>query len=414
MSGNSAYAVAMEQLDQVAARMKLPAAVVDQLREPERSLTVRIPVRMDSGDVRTFTGYRVHHNSALGPTKGGTRVHPDEKYEDVLALSFWMTIKNALAGIPAGGAKGGIVADPLTLSQGEMERLCRAYMRAIMPLVDSKLDIPGPDIGTPQEVMAWFLDEYEQCRGRHEPSVIAGKPPVLGGSLGRDRATAYGVACVLQQALAERGASLQGLRVAIQGFGNLGGNLALILSQRGATVIAISDVTGGWFKAEGLDVEEAFRYAHENKTLRGWGGGQPLSNGEVLTLDCDALIPAAIQSQITEAKVGEVRARLIVEGANGPTTPEAEQYLLAHGVFLVPDIVANVGGAVVSYFEMVQDLYMHFWTEEQVISQLEQHMVQVFRQVYGVAQQEGVSLRLAAWMLALNKVVSAMRLRGRV
>ncbi len=412
--GASAYEVAMLQLDKVAKRMNLSDEVVAELREPERSLTVRIPVRMDNGKVRTFTGFRVQHSTVLGPTKGGTRLHPEEKYEDVLALAFWMTIKNALAGLPAGGAKGGVIVDPMELSEGELERLMRGYVRAIMPIMGTRKDIPGPDIGTPQKVMAWMVDEYEQCRGEHDPAVIAGKPPVLGGSLGRERATAYGVAVVLQQALELKGQSLKEQRIVIQGFGNLGGHLAQILVDKGATIIGISDVTGGYFNADGLDIAGARVYAATHKTLGGWTGGKQINNAELLALECDVLIPAAIQSQIRGDNVDTIKAKLVVEGANGPVTPEAEEALFQRGVPVIPDIVANVGGAVVSYFEMVQDLYSFFWTVEDVESRLEAHMKQVFTDVHRVAEQEGTFLREAAWMLALNKVISAMRLRGRV
>lgn len=414
MAGVNAYEVAMKQLEKVAKRMNLPEEIVDELREPERALTVRIPVRMDNGKVRTFTGFRVQHNSALGPTKGGTRLHPQEKYEDVLALSFWMTIKNALAGIPAGGGKGGIIVDPMQLSEGELERLMRGYTRAISPIMGIHKDIPGPDVGTPQKIMAWMFDEYEQCTGEHAPAVIAGKPPVLGGSLGRERATAYGVSVVLQQFLALKGEEIKGKRVVVQGFGNLGGNLAEILYHKGAIVIGISDVSGAYYKADGLDVPGARAHAREHKLLDGWTGGKSISNAELLALACDVLIPAALQAQIRGDNVADVKAKIVIEGANGPLTPDAEEALLNRGVPVVPDIVANVGGAVVSYFEMVQDLYSFFWTKEDVERQLEEHMKQVFAEVHAVADKEGSSFREAAWMLALNKVIAAMKLRGRV
>lgn len=404
----------MQQLDKVAQRMNLPEEVVAELREPERSLTVRIPVRMDNGKVRTFTGFRVQHNTALGPTKGGTRLHPEEKYEDVLALGFWMTIKNALAGIPAGGAKGGIIVDPMTLSAGELERLMRAYVRAISPIMGVNKDIPGPDIGTPQTVMAWMLDEWEQIHGGHDGAVIAGKPPVIGGSLGREKATATGVSVVLGQALALKGEKVQGQRVVIQGFGNLGGHLAQILFDKGAVIVGISDVSGGYFKEDGLDIPSAHTYLKSHKTLEGWTGGKSISNAELLALHCDVLIPCAIQSQVRGDNVAEVKARLVVEGANGPCTPDAEAALYKRGVPVIPDIVANVGGAVVSYFEMVQDLYSFFWTEADVAKRLEEHMTQVFTEVHHLADKEGATYREAAWMLALNKVIAAMKLRGRI
>jgi len=414
MARKTAYETAMGQLDRVGEQMQLPQAVIAQLREPERSLKVSFSVKMDDGNVKTFTGYRVHHNSALGPTKGGTRIHPQESYDDVVALSFWMTIKNALAGIPAGGAKGGIVADPLELSDGELERICRKYIRAIKPLIGTRVDIPGPDIGTPQQIMAWFMDEYEQCLGEHEPSVIAGKPPLLGGSLARNKATATGLVCVLEQYLSVHGESVEGKTVVVQGFGNLGGNAAEILAGKGARVIGIGDVSGAWYNPSGLDVQDARQYAAKNKVLSGWTGGQVISGEELLELECDVLIPAAIQSQIRGDNVERVKAKIVIEGANGPTTPEAEEYLLGHNVQLIPDIVANVGGAVTSYFEMVQDLYMYFWSEAEVLERLQKHMAVVFNNVWKVAKEQNVSLRTAAWMIALDKIVKAMRMRGRI
>ncbi|HHY70515.1 MAG TPA: Glu/Leu/Phe/Val dehydrogenase, partial [Thermoanaerobacterales bacterium] len=364
-------------------------------------------------EIKTFTGYRVQHNSALGPTKGGTRIHPEESFEDVVALSFWMTIKNALAGIPAGGAKGGIVADTLKLSDSELERVCRKYIREIRPMMGTRKDIPGPDIGTPQKIMGWFIDEYEQCLGEHEPSALAGKPPLLGGSLARNKATATGLVCILEQYLGVHGENVKDKTIAVQGFGNLGGNAAEILESKGARIIGIADVSGAWYNPAGLDVRNARKYAAQNKVLSGWTGGDVISMEEFFALECDVLIPAAIQSQIRGDNVEKVKAKLVIEGANGPTTPEAEEYLLGHGVPLIPDIVANVGGAVTSYFEMVQDLYMYFWSEDEVLERLRKHMVIVFDNVWQVARDQDVPLRTAAWMIALDKIVQAMKMRGR-
>ena len=413
MAKKTAYETAMEQLDLVGKRMGLSETVIEQLREPERSLKVRFPVRMDDGKVKTFTGYRVQHNSALGPTKGGTRIHPEESYQDVVALSFWMTIKNALAGIPAGGAKGGIVADTLKLSDSELERVCRKYVREIRLVMGTRKDIPGPDIGTPQKIIGWFIDEYEQCLGEHEPGALAGKPPLLGGSLARNKATGTGLVYVLERYLGLQGEKVEGKTVAVQGFGNLGGTAAQILEGKGAKVIGIADVSGAWYNPAGMNVRDGREYAAQNKVLSGWAGGDVISMEEFFALDCDVLIPAAIQSQIRGDNVEQVKAKIVIEGANGPTTPEAEEYLLGHGVVLIPDIVANVGGAVTSYFEMVQDLYMYFWSEAEVLERLQKHMVGVFDGVWQVAQEKGVPLRIAAWMIALDKIVQAMEMRGR-
>lgn len=408
----TAYEVALQELHNVATLMRLSDEVVGYLESPERILTVKIPLRMDDGGLQFFTGYRAHHNSALGPVKGGTRFHKDETLDDVKALSFWMSIKNSLAGIPAGGAKGGIAVDPVTLSKTELERLCRGYIRAIYPMLGSRVDIPGPDVGTPQQVMAWFTDEYEVLSHGHEAAAIAGKPPVLGGSLGRDRATGYGLVYSVTEFLRCSGQKLEGKTVAIQGFGNLGSHAADFFTRHGAKVIAASDVHGGIYNPKGLPMEQALKHLGETGSIKGLPGCDALSGKELLEFPCDILVPAALQNQITEDNAGNVRAKLVAEGANGPTTPAAEDILRANGVPVLPDIVANCGGAVVGYFELVQDLQAYFWEEEEIFSRLKTIMTKTCHDVYHLAEQNKTGMRTAAWMLALNKIVLAMTLRG--
>lgn len=409
---DSAYDIAMKGLDDVARLMNLSDEVVGYLRTPRRIMIVDLPVRMDDGSLRFFTGYRAQHNAALGPVKGGTRLHKDETLEDVKALSFWMSIKNSLANIPAGGAKGGIAVDPGTLSPFELERLCRAYIRAVYPMLGSDVDIPGPDIGTPQQVMAWFTDEYETLRQGHEPAAFAGKPPLLGGSLGRDRATGRGLVDTAEKILDLRGEHLRGQRVVIQGFGNLGLHAAHFFAEAGAVVTGVSDVSGGIYNEKGIAPAEAAAFLRAHGSFAGMPGAEAVSNAELLELPCDILAPCALQGQLTGANAAQVRARYVVEGANGPTTPEAEALLRDNGVCVVPDIVANVGGAVVAYFELVQNLYHYYWKEDEVFTRLKTIMHGTATEVWASAGKQNLGLRQAAWVSAIEKIVAAMELRG--
>lgn len=408
----TAYEVALQELEHVASIMNLSDEVIGYLRTPQRIMTVNIPVRMDDGSLKFFTGYRAQHNSALGPVKGGTRFHPEETIDDVKALSFWMTIKNSLANIPAGGAKGGVAVDPSALSKSELERLCRGYIRAVFPILGPKVDIPGPDVGTPQQVMAWLLDEYEVLAHGREPATFAGKPPLLGGSLGRDRATGRGLVYSAAELLRQRDQSLEGKRVVIQGFGNLGSHAARFFAEAGAVVIAASDVKGAVYCAKGIDIGAAFRQVEQAGTIAGLVDTDQITNKELLELECDILVPCALQNQIIVENANLVRAKYVVEGANGPTTPEAEKILNDKGIIVLPDIVANVGGAVVAYFELVQDLYYYFWTEQEVFGRLQEIMVKTCQEVCSVAAERKVTLRNAAWITSLSKVVRAMQLRG--
>lgn len=408
----TAYEVALQELHHVAELMHLNDEVIGYLSTPQRILTVSIPVRMDNGSLKFFTGYRAQHNSALGPVKGGTRFHKDETLDDVKALSFWMTIKNALSNIPAGGAKGGIEVDPATLSKTELERLCRAYVKAVFPMLGPKVDIPGPDVGTPQQVMAWLMDEYENLSQRHEPATFAGKPPVLGGSLGRDRATGRGLVYSVAEALRKMDTALEGKTVAIQGFGNLGSHAATFFTEAGAKVIAIVDVKGGAYNPKGIDVQAAFRQVTDTGSIAGLTNTDAIGNQELLEMKCDILVPAALQNQITETNATRIQARFVAEGANGPVTPAAEKIMIDNGIFVLPDIVANSGGAIVAYFELVQDLQSYFWTEGEVFQRLEKIMVNTCSNVYEISKTKNVTMRTAAWMTALNKIILAMQLRG--
>lgn len=408
----TAYEVATQGLQKVASLMGLSDEVLGYLRTPQRIIIVELPVRMDDGSIRFFTGYRAQHNNALGPVKGGTRFHPHETLDDVKALSFWMTIKNALANIPAGGAKGGIAVDPATLSMGELERLCRAYIRAIFPIIGPQVDVPGPDVGTPQHVMAWFTDEYNILHGGHEPAAFAGKPPLLGGSEGRDRATGRGLVYATDKILALRNESLQGKTVVIQGFGNLGSHASTYYTEHGAVITGVSDVNGGIYNAKGLDIPKVIQHMQQTGSLAGMSNCDAISNVDLLELPCDILAPCALQSQIDTHNANRIRARYIAEGANGPTSPAAEEILHDKGVYIIPDILANVGGAVVAYFELVQDLQHYYWTSDEVFIKLQRIMDKTAEEVYAQSQAKRINLRQAAWVSALTKVIRAMQLRG--
>ena len=408
----TAYDAVLQELHVVAKIMKLPDATVRFLETPQRLTAVTIPVRMDNGSMRCYMGYRSQHNHALGPSRGGTRLHHDETIDDVKALSFWMTIKNALAGIPCGGGKGGIAVDPSSLSQGELERVCRAYIQGIYPVIQPDMDVAGPYMGTPPQVMAWMLDEYERLAGKHVPSAFTGKPIQLGGSQGRVASTGYALVCSAAEFLRHRGQTLEGKTVAIQGFGNLGSHAAATFVQQGARVIAISDVFGGVYNTKGIDIPAAFALLHTTGTITHMPGCDTIDNAALLAMDCDILVPAALQNQITADNAKKIRARCIVEGANGPTTPEAEHIILDRGIPLLPDIVANAGGVTTSFFENVQNRVTDYWTEEEVLVRLKANTVNVCAAVCKVADEKKLSMRQAAWVLALDKVVQAMKLRG--
>ena len=408
----TALEVALQELHAVAEVMNLSDEVVGFLSEPQRVLAVNIPLRMDDGSTKYFKGYRSQHNQALGPARGGTRLHHHETMDDVKALSFWMTVKNSLAGIPSGGGKGGIAVDPLSLSAEELERLCRGYVRAIYPMLGPDQDVFGPDVGTPPQIMAWFLDEYETLLQRHQPCAFSGKPPLLGGSLGRDKATGYGLVYATRELLRQRGQALAGKTVAIQGFGNLGSVAAELFVRSGAKVVAVVDAYGGVYNPGGIDVPKAIALAKKTGTISGLGGCDALTSDELWGIACDIMVPAALQNQITGANAARLKSSFIIEGANGPITPAGEEILLDKGIEVLPGIAANCGGVLVSYFEQVQNRYCFAWGEEEVFTRLEKTLVDVTTGVCSVAAAKNISLRTAAWVLALDKVVQAMKLRG--
>jgi glutamate dehydrogenase (NAD(P)+) len=403
-------------LDDVALRLKLDPGIHDIMRQAERELTVAIPVVMDDGHVKVFTGYRVQHSSARGPCKGGIRYHPDVDLAEVRALAALMTLKCAVVDIPYGGAKGGVICDPSQMSEDELCRMTRRFAAMIMPIIGSKRDIPAPDVNTNAQTMAWIADTVSALRGQTTMEIVTGKPIALGGSLGRKEATGRGVAIATRELLQRTGRKLEHTTVAVQGYGNVGSYAATILDLMGCKVIAVSDISGGIFKPDGLDIGSVNGHvaSHPKHLLEGYEGRgiSQISNEELLTLDVDVLIPAALEHQLHAGNANRVRARMIVEGANGPTTPEADEILQARNVIVVPDILANAGGVVVSYFEWVQDLQYYFWNEEEVNCNLEKIMVRSFNQVWDYSQAQKVPLRMGAYMLAVEKVATAIQNRG--
>lgn len=385
--------------------------MVELLKEPLRILTVRIPVRMDNGKVRMFTGFRAQHNDAVGPTKGGVRFHPDVTVDEVKALSIWMSLKCGIVNLPYGGGKGGIICDPREMSFRELEELSRGYVRAISQLVGPTKDIPAPDVMTNSQIMAWMFDEYSRIREFDAPGFITGKPIVLGGSQGRETATAKGVTIMIDQALAKKGIKLNDARVVIQGFGNAGSFLAKFMHESGARVIGISDVYGALYDPAGLDIDDLLdrrdSFGTVTKLFK-----TTLSNKELLEQECDILVPAAIENQITKENAERIKAPIVVEAANGPTTLEATKILTDRGILLVPDVLASAGGVVVSYFEWVQNNQGYYWTEDEVHAKLKEVMEKAFENVYNVHQSRKVDMRLAAYMVGVRKMAEASRYRG--
>ncbi|HEX9370881.1 MAG TPA: Glu/Leu/Phe/Val dehydrogenase [Roseiflexaceae bacterium] len=406
------WAVAQRQFDIAADALDLSAGLRATLRVPQRELTVNFPVKFNDGSIRVFTGYRVHHNSSRGPTKGGIRYHPDTNLDEVRALAMWMTWKCAVVNIPYGGAKGGVVCDPKQMTLGELERLTRRYTTEISILLGPEKDIPAPDVNTTPQVMAWIMDTFSMHRGYTVPAVVTGKPINIGGSRGRNEATARGTTIVIREAAQQIGMPLEGAKVAIQGYGNAGAIAAQLLDELGANVIAVSDSRGGIYSPGGLDPAAALRFKHETGTVVGFPEADQIDNQELLELPCDILVPAALENQITAANAGRVKARIVAEAANGPTTPEADDILYDRGIMVLPDILANAGGVTVSYFEWVQDLQDFFWTEREVNEKLERIMVASFEQVRAIAEEHKVHMRTAAYLLAVQRVAEATMTRG--
>jgi len=412
LSGPAAWAVALQQYDRAAVRLNLGPAVREVLRHPKRETTVHFPVHMDDGSTRVFTGYRVWHNVTRGPAKGGIRFHPQTDLDEVRALAMWMTWKCACVKIPYGGAKGGVTCDPKSLSLRELERLTRRFTTEIGDMIGPDSDIPAPDVNTNAQVMAWMMDTYSMHRGYSVPGVVTGKPVSIGGSEGRLEATGRGVAYTVQEAAKAIGLDLHGARVVVQGYGNAGEATARFLSEVGARVIAVSDSRGGAFAGDGLDLALITRHKQETGSVSGAPRTRPVSNADLLELDCDILVPAALEGVITEQNAARVKTRIVAEAANGPTTPEADDILRERGITVIPDILCNAGGVTVSYFEWVQDREEFFWTIDEINARLRRVMVRAFEDVHRTAVEHDVDMRLAAYMLAVNRVAEATLTRG--
>lgn len=404
---HSTQTVIKEALD----RLGYPEQVYELLKEPLRVLTVRIPVRMDDGSIKVFKGYRAQHNDAVGPTKGGVRFHPDVSESEVKALSIWMSLKAGIVDLPYGGGKGGIICDPRNMSFRELERLSRGYVRAISQIVGPTKDIPAPDVFTNSQIMAWMLDEYSRIREFDSPGFITGKPLVLGGSRGRETATAKGVALMIREAAKKKGLTIRDARVIVQGFGNAGSYLAKFMHDAGAKVIAISDAYGALYDENGLDIDYLLDRRDSHGTVTKLFQ-DTITNQEMLEKECDILVPAAVENQITATNAPNVKAKIVVEAANGPTTLEATKILVDRGILLVPDVLASAGGVTVSYFEWVQNNQGYYWSEEEVEQKLEEIMVQAFENVYTTAESRKIDMRLAAYMVGVRKMAEASRFRG--
>ncbi len=406
------WQMTLSQLDEVAKEINLDESIHQILRHPKRCLTVSIPIQMDNGKVKVFTGFRVQHNVTRGPAKGGIRYHPSVTLDETKALAMLMTWKCAVVKIPYGGAKGGIICEPRNLSLKEVEKLTRRYISEIISFIGPEKDIPAPDVNTNPQVMAWIMDTYSMDVGYSVPGVVTGKPVSIGGSLGREVATARGVMFSLMNAAKKLKFDLFEKRIAIQGYGNVGGNLARLLSDEGYKIIAISDVEGGIYDPKGLDPIKASLAVKESGSVVGFKDADKITNQELLTMDCDILIPAALENQIDEDNADKIRAKLIVEAANAPTTPQADKILEGKGVFVIPDILANAGGVIVSYFEWVQGLQAYFWTEREVNLKLRDIIQKAFDNVYHTSEERKVTMRKAAYILSIERVAEATRVRG--
>jgi glutamate dehydrogenase (NAD(P)+) len=410
------FRIAQQQFDKAAKLLELPQSISEVLRVPQRELTVNFPVKMDDGSTKVYTGYRVQHNLGRGPVKGGIRYHPAVDIDEVRALAMWMTWKCALVNIPYGGAKGGVVVDPSLLSMAEIERLTRRFATEISILLGPDKDIPAPDVNTNPQIMAWIMDTISMHQGHTVNAVITGKPVLVGGSLGRNEATGRGVSLMIREWARRSNTNLDSLKIVVQGFGNVGGIAAELLDEMGCKVIAVSDASGGYIRGNGLDIRamRAYTAQHTRHLLEGYTapGLERITNAELLEAPCDVLVPAALENQITDLNAPRIHAKVIVEGANGPTTPAADAILEDRGLTVVPDILANAGGVTVSYFEWVQGLQSFFWDEIDVNAKLEKIMVDAFDQVYTLSKQRNVSMRLAAYLLAVRRVADATLIRG--
>jgi glutamate dehydrogenase (NAD(P)+) len=406
------FSAMLEEFEGAARLLGLETGIWRILTHPKRQIVVSCPVQMDNGAIEVFTGYRVQYSMTLGPAKGGIRYHPHVTLDEVTALAAWMTWKCAVAHVPFGGGKGGIICDPSRLSRREIEALTRRYVAEIIDAIGPEKDVPAPDVNTNEQVMAWIMDTYSMHVGTTTTAVVTGKPIELGGSLGRREATGRGVMIVTREAARHLGLNIEGATVAVQGFGNVGSVSARLLAGIGAKIVAVTDVGGGVHNGAGLDVEALLEHAAQHRTVAGFPGGDPLTNDQIFGLDVDVLIPAALENQITLHNAGAIRATIVTEGANGPTSPEAHRHLHERGVFVIPDILANAGGVTTSYFEWVQDRYGFFWSEQDVNERLENKMCEAFSAVLSTALTFKVDMRTAAYLVAINRVATVTKLRG--
>jgi glutamate dehydrogenase (NAD(P)+) len=412
----NAHEMALQQLAHVAKRMKLDPNLHEVLKHPMRALEVYIPVRMDNGTIRVFKGYRVQHSMARGPAKGGVRFHQNVSLDEVKALAMWMTWKCAVVGIPYGGAKGGVIVDPRELTHAELERLARRYFSEIQVIIGENIDIPAPDVNTNAQTMAWFMDTYSMNVGHAVPAIVTGKPVDIGGSEGREKATSRGITYCIREAAKASGLDLKGATIAIQGFGNVGGNLAPLAAEMGLKVVAVSDVQGAIHDPKGLDVAKLMSHVKQTGLVKGFPGAKSITNAELLELPVDVLAPCALEGVITKNNAPKLKCKILAEGANGPTTPQADDILTKKGVFVIPDVLCNAGGVTASYFEWVQGLQSFFWSEAEVNQRLDEIMTKAFHQVHDIWARESkksvLSMREAAYMLAVRRVADAIAKRG--
>ncbi len=410
--GGSIYNAMLQEFDGAARLLGLDAGIWKILTTPKRQIIVSCPIQMDNGDIEVFTGYRVQYNITLGPAKGGIRYHPDVSLDEVTTLAAWMTWKCAVAHIPFGGGKGGIVCDPTRMSRRELEALTRRYVAEIIDAIGPEKDVPAPDVNTNDQIMAWVMDTYSMHVGHTSTAVVTGKPIEMGGSLGRREATGRGVMIVTREAAKHLGLDIKGATVAVQGFGNVGSVSADLLAKIGAKIVAVTDWKGGVHNSGGLDIPAMIEYSKQHKTIDGFPGGDPIDNDQLFTLPVDVLVPAALENQINEDNAPLIKAKIVAEGANGPTTPEAHRYLHEHGIFVIPDILANSGGVTTSYFEWVQDRHGYFWTEDEVNHRLEAKMVEAFQDVLQTSLKYKTDLRTAAYIVAISRVATVTKMRG--
>jgi glutamate dehydrogenase (NAD(P)+) len=408
----SVFGDGIAYFNEAAAQLALEPGMSRLLTAPSRQIIFSIPFARDNGQLEVYTGYRVQYNFARGPAKGGIRFHPGVTLDEVTALAFWMTWKCAVVDLPFGGGKGGVTCDPEKLSPGELERITRRYAAELVEVTGPDKDVPAPDVGTTPQIMAWFMDTYSMHTRQHTPGVVTGKPLSLGGSRGRVEATGRGLELIAHAQMEKMGLRPEGCRVIVQGFGNVGSIAARMFAQRGCTIVGISDVTGGYYNARGLDVESAIAYAQEHHTLEGYRGGERITNDELLTSACEVIVPAALEKQFTVENARRVQARLVVEGANGPTTPDADRIFQERGIAVIPDILANAGGVTVSYFEWCQDRAGYFWKESEVNERLRDQLLTNFEIISTMAENRRTSLRTAAYMVAIDRVAQATRARG--